>query len=102
MQFNWARNNQVLLREIVIGFLCLVGSASSQTAKVQANNQASGSLEQRIARVENAIPPIPVGENEPPLQFNLQKLMEVYKVPGLSIAVVDNFKVVWAKGYGVY
>jgi CubicO group peptidase (beta-lactamase class C family) len=27
--------------------------------------------------------------------------MEIYKVPGLSIAVVDNFKIVWAKGYGV-
>src|SRR5207249_5185961 len=32
---------------------------------------------------------------------DLQKLMQLYKVPGLSIAVIDNFQVVWTKAYGV-
>jgi CubicO group peptidase (beta-lactamase class C family) len=27
--------------------------------------------------------------------------MEIYNVPGLSIAVMDNFEIAWAKGYGV-
>jgi len=27
--------------------------------------------------------------------------MQTYKVPGLSTAVIDNFKIAWAKGYGV-
>jgi CubicO group peptidase (beta-lactamase class C family) len=27
--------------------------------------------------------------------------MQLYKVPGISVAVVDNFKIAWAKGYGV-
>jgi CubicO group peptidase (beta-lactamase class C family) len=27
--------------------------------------------------------------------------MDVFKVPGLSVAVIDNFTIVWAKGYGV-
>lgn len=27
--------------------------------------------------------------------------MEIYKCPGLSVAVIDNFKIAWAKGYGV-
>ena len=27
--------------------------------------------------------------------------MELYKCPGLSVAVIDNFKIAWAKGYGV-
>ena len=86
----------------VIGLACLVSSAIAQTAKVQAtNNDASPSTAQRIERVENGFAPIPLGENEPPLQVNLQKLMEVYKVPGLSVAVIDNFKIVWAKAYGV-
>jgi CubicO group peptidase (beta-lactamase class C family) len=43
----------------------------------------------------------PIGENEPPLRLNIVKLMEIYKVPGLSIAVIDNFRIVWAKAYGV-
>ncbi|MGC1644379.1 MAG: serine hydrolase, partial [Candidatus Sulfotelmatobacter sp.] len=28
-------------------------------------------------------------------------LMELYKCPGLSVAVIDNFRIAWAKGYGV-
>src|ERR1700732_3845601 len=55
----------------------------------------------RIQRVENGIPPIPLSGTEPRLQLNLEKLMQLYKVPGLSVAVMDNFKVAWAKGYGV-
>ena len=55
----------------------------------------------RIQRVENGIPPIPLSGTEPQLQLNLEKLMQLYKVPGLSVAVMDNFKVAWAKGYGV-
>jgi len=54
-----------------------------------------------MQRVENGIPPIPLSGTEPPLQLDLKNLMDLYKVPGLSIAVVDNFKIAWAKGYGV-
>src|SRR5690349_12974390 len=56
---------------------------------------------EQIARVENGLPPISIGRNQLPLQFTLQKLMELYRIPGLSVAVIDNFKIAWAKGYGV-
>jgi CubicO group peptidase (beta-lactamase class C family) len=55
----------------------------------------------RLQRVENGIPPIPLSGTEPPLQLNLEKLMQLYKCPGLSVALIDNFKIAWAKGYGV-
>ncbi len=55
----------------------------------------------RMQRVENGIPPIPLSATEPPLQLNIEKLMQLYKVPGLSVAVIDNFKIAWAKGYGI-
>jgi len=42
-----------------------------------------------------------MGGNEPPLRLDLLKLMQVYKVSGLSVAVIDNFHIVWAKAYGV-
>jgi len=45
--------------------------------------------------------PIPQRENEPLIELSLQDLMEKFKVTGLSIAVIDNFQVIWAKGYGV-
>jgi CubicO group peptidase (beta-lactamase class C family) len=73
-------------------------------ATLQANPQAGSNGSDnaaRIQRVENGIPPIPLSGNGPPMQLNIEKLMQLYKVPGLSVAVVDNFKIAWAKGYGV-
>lgn len=32
--------------------------------------------------------------------FNLQERMKFYNVPGLSIAVINNYQVEWTKGYG--
>lgn len=32
--------------------------------------------------------------------FNINERMELYKVPGVSIAIVENGKIKWAKGYG--
>jgi CubicO group peptidase (beta-lactamase class C family) len=32
--------------------------------------------------------------------MNLQERMAFYKVKGLSIAVINNYKIVWSKGYG--
>jgi CubicO group peptidase (beta-lactamase class C family) len=53
-----------------------------------------------MQRVEDGIPAIPISGTEP-LRLDLEQLMQLYKVPGLSVAVIDNFKIAWAKGYGV-
>src|SRR5689334_4345071 len=58
-------------------------------------------LDARIQRVEKGAPPIDLGASEPPLHLTLEQLMDAFKVPGLSLAVIDNFKIAWAKGYGV-
>jgi CubicO group peptidase (beta-lactamase class C family) len=34
-------------------------------------------------------------------QLSSQFLQEIFKVPGLSVAVIDNYKIAWAKAYGV-
>jgi CubicO group peptidase (beta-lactamase class C family) len=53
----------------------------------------------RIKRVENGLlPPVLVkGESA----WNIIERMEHYKVPGVSVAVIENYKIVWAKAYGV-
>src|SRR5215472_13154725 len=61
----------------------------------------STTIDERIHRVETGIPPIPAPDKAGPLQLDLQKLMELFKVPGLSVAVIDNYKIAWAKAYGV-
>ena len=36
----------------------------------------------------------------PPFKINFNYLMNIFNIPGLSIAIIDNFEVVAAKGYG--
>ncbi len=57
--------------------------------------------EARIKKIEATAVNLPLGANEPPLQLSLQKLMELFHVPGFSIVVIDDYKIAWAKAYGV-
>nr|BDT38751.1 class A beta-lactamase-related serine hydrolase [Myxococcus sp. MH1] len=54
----------------------------------------------RVARVEEGLPAIAL-PGETPRHLSLPQWMELYKVPGLSLAVFDQGKLVWTKAYGV-
>ena len=54
----------------------------------------------RIRAVESAIVAAVPGETAPVL-LTIQRLMELYKVPGVSVAVFDAGHMLWAKAYGV-
>jgi CubicO group peptidase (beta-lactamase class C family) len=57
------------------------------------------SLPNRIAEVENnLIPFVPVKNFK---GWNILDRMKYYKVPGVSIAVIKDYKIDWAKGYGL-
>jgi CubicO group peptidase (beta-lactamase class C family) len=43
---------------------------------------------------------VPVAAKEKPLRLSLADLMKAYNVPGLSIAIIEKYKIVEAKGYG--
>ena len=54
-----------------------------------------------IERVETGLrPAIVLGESATE-QFDLPERMRFYKTPGVSIAVIDNGAIAWARGYGV-
>jgi len=74
---------------------------NAKVYSAQSRGEIIAKRAERIRRVENAFAPIFLAKNEPPFQLTLQKLMELYRVPGLSVAVIGNFKIAWAKGYGV-
>jgi CubicO group peptidase (beta-lactamase class C family) len=61
--------------------------------------QNTGTLD-RILRVENGLLPATVikGQN---VSMKLAERMAFHKVPGVSIAVINEGKIEWAKGYGV-
>src|SRR5260221_12042942 len=50
-----------------------------------------------MARIEGAQSPDRQGLD----RLTLQQVMERFHVPGVSVAVIRDFKVDWAKGYGV-
>jgi len=57
------------------------------------------SLPKRIKDVENnLIPFVPVKDFK---GWNIIDRMKYYKVPGVSIAVIKDYKIDWAKGYGL-
>lgn len=60
---------------------------------------AQSDLEARIKRVEEGLLPTVLIKGEP--GWHLQARMRYYKVPGVSIAVINDYKVEWAKAYGV-
>jgi len=43
----------------------------------------------------------PLGQAQPPVDITLQQLMDTFNVPGLSVAVIDNYQIAWASGFGV-
>src|SRR5689334_1094043 len=69
------------------------GLASKPPAKVESH-------EARIKRVEHGIEPLEFKKGEAPLALDLTQIMQLAKDPGLSVAVIDGFKIVWTKAYG--
>jgi CubicO group peptidase (beta-lactamase class C family) len=70
---------------------------SSDAAPVTAQGQASA---ERIQRVENGLLPAVMIKGQT-TAMKLADRMAHYKVPGLSVAVINDGKIEWARGYGV-
>jgi CubicO group peptidase (beta-lactamase class C family) len=77
----------------------LFGGFALMAAFLAAAAFGQNDLAARIKRVEDGLVPAKAEPNAPP--GNIQDRMQFYKVPGVSIAVINAFKVEWAKGYGV-
>ena len=55
----------------------------------------------RIGAAENALKPALYEKGKPPAAMNILDRMKHYRVPGVSVAVINEGKIEWAKGYGV-
>lgn len=55
----------------------------------------------RIARVENGLLPLNIILDEPVPGMRIEHRMEFYRVPGVSIAVINKGRLAWARGYGL-
>jgi len=81
-----------IMRSVVSRILLIV-LVLSQTAVGQSF------IPSRIQHVENGLlPPVLVKGAR---AWTIQERMKYYKIPGVSIAVIKDYKVDWARGYGV-
>jgi CubicO group peptidase (beta-lactamase class C family) len=84
-------------------YAVLVAAACGLIAFATRNSGAAtaSGVEQRIDRICNDIPPAVVIEGEPTRNSTLTALMTKFHVPGVSIAVIHDGKLEWARGFGV-
>lgn len=61
----------------------------------------SDPIQDEILAIENGLLPPFVEKGDSSLKMNIYDRMEHYNVPGVSIAVVKDGKLLWAKGYGI-
>jgi len=81
-------------------FIALLLFGVSCGLPAQENPKYSKEIEDRIKQVENNLDEwIQIVDSTN--TYNLQQRMEYFKIRGLSIAVVHNYKIEWARGYGV-
>lgn len=64
---------------------------------VTAQQQYSKAINEQIARVETTLSRGMVIDGK---LYTLAERMKHYNVAGVSVAVIDNYQIVWAKGYG--
>jgi CubicO group peptidase (beta-lactamase class C family) len=66
-------------------------------AKIKTNPKHATS----VTAVENALLPAMVAKGKPIIAMNILDRMKYYNIPGVSVAVIENREIAWAKGYGV-
>ncbi|HUI63710.1 MAG TPA: serine hydrolase domain-containing protein, partial [Bacteroidota bacterium] len=79
--------------------MIMLRRAISLLAVLSVIARAQMDVESRIARVEKGLlPPVLIkGEGG----WDIAERMRLYNTPGVSIAVIVNYQVDWAKGYGL-
>ena len=65
------------------------------------NAQDNPELAKEIETIENSLTRNIIIKGDDSQTFNILDRMAYYKVPGISIAIVENGKLKWAKGYGM-
>ena len=84
---------------VAISLMCV--GAFARPAKQAPARSKNGDHGARLQRVEQSAVELPSEPGKGPRRLSLVELMKLYNVPGLSIAVIENYKIVDTKAYGV-
>ena len=87
----------VAMTAVCLGFILGAGELLTIAGTWRVYAEADESPAAMMARIEG--PQSPNRQGLDPL--TLKQIMEKYRVPGVSIAVIKDFAIHWSKGYGV-
>ena len=76
---------------VAFGSLVLLGAAYAEPAN----------LDSRVAAFEKGLRPAVRMATAPKVRWTIKERMKHYKIPGVSLAIIENGKVAFAKAYGV-
>ena len=68
---------------------------------ISCKNEKTKDVSSEIKAIENGLLPTYQVKGDSVITYNILDRMKHYKVPGVSIALVENGAIKWAKGYGV-
>jgi len=92
----------VALLALGMAFVRFDAFVSAQSTKTPLATTKSSAIEERIKRVENGLLPATLIKGAPlPPDTTLTERLAHYKIPGVSIAVVNDGRVEWARAYGL-
>lgn len=86
-----------VLALLISNLLAPLPARAQHAAAAKAN--APNGVEARVRRVEQGLVPPVLVKGVP--AWNIEERMKFYKVPAVSVAVINDFRVEWAKAYGV-
>jgi CubicO group peptidase (beta-lactamase class C family) len=80
--------------------VCLLSVITLACGQAPSEGPATVPVEERIANVTSALLPIVIIEGEEPAPAAIEERMRQLVVPGVSIAVISNGEIEWARGFG--
>jgi len=86
------------MRPLMLAVFLVAASACGES---QPAPESEVSVEERIARIEASLPPNFTIRGETPALVSLEDRMRVLNVPGVSVAVVNDSRIEWARAWGV-
>ena len=93
-------NSIGLIASVAVASL-IGGFATSSSGAQTSPDEPAAPVEEKIRRVEAGLLPAVVIKGDASPALALSERMKFYRVPGVSVAVVDGGKIDWARGFGV-
>lgn len=85
----------------LVSFMAFVAFGCSNRPETLYIRKGSQAVDEKILRIENGLLPAGIIAGEPVKTLSVNDRMRYFDVPGLSIAVMKDYTIEWAKSYGV-